>query len=71
MRRYILLQYMHGQKSDDPLSMSGTFDDLRDAKVFAGDHMRDCNEIVDSDTWQVVWRSNKGDPWPNCRLTLC
>jgi hypothetical protein len=60
MRRYILLQYMHGQKSDDPLSMSGTFDDLRDAKVFASEHMRDFNEIVDSDTWAVVWRLNKG-----------
>jgi hypothetical protein len=60
MRRYILLQYMHGQKSDDPLRMSGTFDDLRDAIAFAGDRMHDFNEVVDSDTWQVVWRLNKG-----------
>jgi hypothetical protein len=60
MRRYILLQYMHGQKSDDLLSLSGTFDDLRDAQAFAGDHIRDFNKIVDSDTWTVVWRLNKG-----------
>lgn len=60
MRRYILLQYMRGQKSDDPLSMSGTFDDLRDAIAFAGDRMQDFNKIVDSDTWAVVWRLNRG-----------
>jgi hypothetical protein len=59
MRRYILLQYMHGQKSDVPSSMIGTFDDLRNAQAFAGDHMRDFNEIVDSHTWAVVWRLNK------------
>ncbi len=60
MRRYILFQYMRGQKSDYPSSIVGTFDDLRDAKAFAGEHMRDFNEIVDSNTWAVVWRLNKG-----------
>lgn len=58
MRRYILLQYMYGQASDDPLSMAGTFDDLREAKAFAADRLRQVNEIVDTDTWEVVWRYN-------------
>lgn len=58
MRRYILLQYMHGEKSDDPLSVAGTFDDLREAQTFAADRLRQVNEIVDSTTWEVVWRFN-------------
>ena len=59
MRRYLILQYMHGQRSDDPSSLSGTFDDLIDARAFANDHMRDFNEIVDTHTWSVVWRLYK------------
>lgn len=59
MRRYILLQYMHGQKPDDPLSVAGTFDDLQDAQTFAGARLHDVNEIIDTDDWVVVWRFNK------------
>jgi hypothetical protein len=33
MRRYILLQYMLGQKADDPSSIAGTSDDLREAQL--------------------------------------
>lgn len=58
MRRYILLQYMHGEKSDDPLSMAGTFEDLREAQTFAAERLHQVNEIVDTDTWEVVWRFN-------------
>jgi hypothetical protein len=58
MRRYILLQYMHDQKSDDPLSVAGTFNDLREAQTFAAERPRQVNEIVDTDTWEVVWRFN-------------
>jgi hypothetical protein len=59
MRRYILLQYMHGQKADDPLSMAGTFDDLREAQTAAGERLHDVNEIIDTDDWTVVWRFDK------------
>jgi hypothetical protein len=59
MRRYILLQYMHGEKADDPLSMAGTFDDLREAQAAAGERLCDVNEIVDIHDWTVVWRFNK------------
>lgn len=59
MRRYIVLQYMHGQRSDDPLSVTGTFDDLRSAQTFVQERLRDFNEIVDCDIWEVVWRLNK------------
>ena len=59
MRRYILLQYEHGERSDAPSNAVGTFDHIRDAQVFAGNRLSDFNEIVDSNTWQVVWRVNK------------
>lgn len=59
MRRYILLQYMHGQQADDPLSMAGTFDDLREAQASAAERLCDVNEIVDTNDWMVVWRFNK------------
>ena len=58
MRRYILLQYMHGQASDNPLSMTGTFDEFREAQAFAERRLRQVNEIVDTNTWEVVWRFN-------------
>jgi hypothetical protein len=58
MRRYILLQYMHGEKSDDPLSMAGTFEDLREAQAFAARRLREVNKIVNTNTWEVVWRYN-------------
>lgn len=58
MRRYILLQYMRSEKSDDPLSMSGTFDDLREAQAFAAERLHHVNEIIDTNTWEVVWRFN-------------
>ena len=59
MRRYILLQYMHGERGDAPSSATGTFDYIKDAQAFAGNRLCDFNEIVDSNTWQVVWRLNK------------
>ena len=60
MRRYILRQYMHGEQSDAPSNVTGTFDHLKEAQAFAGDRLRDFNEIIDSNTWKVVWRLNKG-----------
>lgn len=59
MRRYILLQYMHGHKADDSLSMAGTFDDLREAQASAPIRLCDVNEVIDTNDWTVVWRFNK------------
>jgi hypothetical protein len=59
MRRYILLQYMHGERSDSASSASGTFDDIKEAQAFAGNRLCDFNEIIDTDSWQVIWRLNK------------
>ncbi len=59
MRRYILLQYKHGERSDAPSNAIGTFNHIKDAQAFASNRLSDFNEIVDSDTWQVVWRLNK------------
>jgi hypothetical protein len=59
MKRFILLQYKRGERSDAPGSVKGTFDHLKDAQAFAGECLCDFNEIVDTDTWQVVWRLKK------------
>jgi hypothetical protein len=59
MRRYILLQYSHGERSDSASSATGTFDHIKDAQAFAGNRLCHFNEIIDSHTWQVVWRLNK------------
>jgi len=59
MRRYILLQYMHVEKADDPLSMAGTYDDLQEAQAAAAERLHDVNEVVDTHEWTVVWRFNK------------
>lgn len=59
MRRYILRQYMHGEPSHDPANVTGTFDELKEAKLFAAIRLRDFNEVIDRDSWEVVWRLNK------------
>ena len=62
MRRYILRQYLRGEQSHDPANVTGTFDELKKAQAFAGMRLRDFNEIIDQNTWEVVWRFNKGAP---------
>jgi hypothetical protein len=59
MRRYILLQYSHDERSDAASNVTGTFDHIKDAQAFAGNCLCHFNEIVDSHSWQVVWRLNK------------
>ena len=59
MRPYILLQHMHGERSDAPSSATGTFDHIQDAEAFARNCLCEFDEIIDSNTWQVVWRLNK------------
>ena len=58
MRRYILRQYMHGESSNDSANVRGTFDFFKDAQAAVANRLCDYNEIVDSNTWQVVWRLN-------------
>jgi hypothetical protein len=58
MKRFILLQYKRSERSDDLFSATGTFDNIKEAQFFAGIRLNDCNEIVDTDTWQIVWRLN-------------
>lgn len=50
---------MHGEPSHDPSSVTGTFDELRKAQAFAGMCLCDINEVIDSESWEVVWRLNK------------
>ena len=56
MNRLILLQYRRGERSDAPVNVTGTFDYLKDAMEAAAKRLSDCNEIVDTETWEVVWR---------------
>jgi len=62
MRRYLLRQYMHGEPSHDPANVTGTFDELKKAQAFAGMRLCDFNEIIDSDSWEIIWRLNKAAP---------
>ena len=50
---------MHGEPSHAPSSVTGTFDELRKAQAFAGMRLCDINEVIDSESWEVVWRLNK------------
>jgi hypothetical protein len=59
MRRYILLQYSYGERSDSASSVTGTFNHIKDAQAFAGNRLCHFNEIVASHSWQVIWRFNK------------
>jgi hypothetical protein len=59
MRRYILRQYMHGEPCHDPANVTGTFDELKKAQAFAAMCLREFNEIIDQNSWEVVWRFNK------------
>jgi hypothetical protein len=70
MRRYILRQYLHGEPSHDPANVTGTFDELKKAQAFAGMRLRDFNEIIDHDSWQVVWRLNKSSFVPLVAASL-
>lgn len=56
MRRYILFEYEHGERSDAPSNATGPVDYIKDAQAYAGNRLSDSNEIVDSNTRQVVWR---------------
>jgi hypothetical protein len=59
MRRYILRQYTHDEPCHDPANVTGTFDELKKAQVFAAMRLREFNEIIDQNSWEVVWRFNK------------
>ena len=50
---------MHGEPSHDPANVTGTFDELKKAQAFAGMRLCDFNEIIDSDSREVIWRLNK------------
>ena len=59
MRRYILRQYMHDEPCHDPANVTGAFDELKKAQVFAAMRLREFNEIIDQNSREVVWRFNK------------
>ena len=59
MRRYILVQYMHGQQGRDLANVSGTFDHIKQAQNFSEHRIKDVNEIIDTHVWKVVWRLNR------------
>jgi hypothetical protein len=50
---------MHGERSDSASSLSGTFEDIKEAQAYATKCLCDFNEIIDTNTWQVIWRLNK------------
>lgn len=62
MSRYILLQYKHGQVRHQHSYVLGTFTDLTRAQATAQARLDEINEIIDRETWQVVWSAIKGCP---------
>ena len=62
MSRYILLQYKHGQVRQHHSYVLGTFNDLTRAQMTARASLDEINEIIDRETWQVVWSAIKGRP---------
>lgn len=50
---------MHDEPCHDPANVTGTFDELKKAQVFAAMRLREFNEIIDQNSWKVVWRFNK------------
>jgi hypothetical protein len=62
MSRYILLQYNDGQASQKLSSISGTFSELEAALAIAESDSHSHNEIIDRDTWRIVWSLKKAIP---------
>jgi hypothetical protein len=62
LSRYIVLQYKHGQVRHQHSYVLGTFSDLPRAQAAAQFNLDEINEIVDRDSWQVVWSAVKGHP---------
>jgi hypothetical protein len=50
--------------------VTGTFDELKKAQAFAGMRLRDFNEIIDQESWEVVWRLNKALSVPSTATPL-
>jgi hypothetical protein len=46
MRRYILRQYTHDKPCHDPANVTGRFDELKKAQVFAAMRLRKFKEII-------------------------
>lgn len=57
MKKYVLFQYYDYYPGGGLGDVTGSFDSLEEAKEAAEKKLQDTNEIVDRDTWEVVWES--------------
>lgn len=55
-KKYILFQYLAHEACGGLDDIRGSFDSLEEAKAKADDFY-DYNEIVDRDTWELVWEN--------------
>lgn len=57
-KKFILFQYERYYPSGGLGDVKDSFDTLEAAKLYALEHRRDFNEVVDRDTWEIVWESD-------------
>ena len=55
MKKFVLFQYSQYYPSGGMSDIEGSFDTLQEALDFIKVHWRDFNEVVDRDTWEIVW----------------
>jgi hypothetical protein len=70
MGRYILLQYEHGQVRHKHSNVVGTYGELETAQVAAQARLHDINEIIDRDTWHIVWSAVRACPQLDYNLAV-
>lgn len=57
MKKFILFQYYDYYPGGGLSDITDSFDSLEEAKGFAEKKPQDTNEVVDRDTWEIVWES--------------
>ncbi len=57
MKKYIVFQYLLYYPSGGLSDMRESFDTMNEAIEHCNDNLTDFNEIVDRDTWEIVWHT--------------
>lgn len=55
-KKFILFQYESYYPSGGLSDIADSFDTIEEAKAAVAKKPRDFNEIVDRDTWEMVWQ---------------
>lgn len=55
MKKFVLFQYEGYYPTGGLGDVTGSFDTLEEAKEAVTKKRKDTNEVVDRDTWEIVW----------------